>query len=272
MTATRQHISPEQASVILEKNTNNRIASRATILRYADTMQRGEWKLSNDIICISPDGVLMNGQHRLKAVVESATAQDFWVWENCPQEALLTMDLGRKRNATDTATLSSGSKINPTQGKALMLITTDFRATKIVQATPNQMILWWEKYGNEILAAGKLIPTTHKKHAIYLGAATEAFIWSPSAADKIADFFRIALELTPASDRLLDTQGADFIPATIYKWIGGLHKNNQRLRSFQQYKLILKALQDYMNGTSWGSSSRLRVDGFIPELPLFNRS
>jgi len=272
MTATKQSISPEQASVILERNTHNRIASKATITRYAATMQRGEWKLSNDIICISPDGVLMNGQHRLKAVEESGTTQEFWVWENCPQEALLTMDLGRKRDASDTATLSSGNKISKAKAKALRLINTNFHDRVTITATPNQLILWWEKIGSEIDLAAQMLPKTGPQHSLFIAAATEAINSNPGSIDKVADFFGILTDLAPATDRPLETQGADYIPFQMNKWMTSLHKSNQRFSSFAQYKMLLNALNAYVLGISWGTAKNCDVAKRTPSLPMFNRN
>jgi len=118
-------ISPADAELLLAFNTHNRSANPNTIKRYAQTMRNGEWTLSNDIICIGADGVLMNGQHRLSAIVESQTEQEFWVWEGCPAEALMAMDMGKRREAADVATLS-GVAISKAHAKALRLIGTDW--------------------------------------------------------------------------------------------------------------------------------------------------
>lgn len=272
MTATLLQITPEKAAYFLEKNSHNRIASKHTVSRYAETMRRGEWTLSNDALCVSPEGVLMNGQHRLKAVIESDTTQEFWVWYDCPQEALLSMDLGRKRDASDTATLTSGKKISKFKAKALRLINTSFYDRTTCIATPNQLILWWEKSGEEMEIATALLPAGNSKNSLFIAAGTEAICHRPDAVDKVADFFGVVLDLTPATNRPLDAQGADYIPFQVNKWLASLHRSNQRFSSFYHYKILLNALHDYMLGAYWGSAKTYDVAKRTPTLPLFGRS
>ena len=102
---TQQLISPARLKASF-RATPKTETSKAVIARYAAAMQRGDWMLSNDVICITTDGILLNGQHRMNAVVVSETSQDFWVWEGCPPDAQMVMDMGNKRDAADNATLS----------------------------------------------------------------------------------------------------------------------------------------------------------------------
>lgn len=70
-------INPEIADALLEGNTRNRIVKTSAVSSYARMMSSGEWELSADPIAIAKDGkTLLNGQHRLQAVVKSgATVQ-----------------------------------------------------------------------------------------------------------------------------------------------------------------------------------------------------
>ena len=93
-----ERISPEVAACMLEKNTHNRAIGRQP-LDYA--MLTGQWVLNGDAIVFSEEGVLLNGQHRLTALVKTNTSADFIVARGIKREAQVTMDVGKKRTLAD---------------------------------------------------------------------------------------------------------------------------------------------------------------------------
>lgn len=94
-------VDPETAKRWLAANTVNRTIRSTRVNQYARDMAAGRWRLSNDAIAFSPDGKLLNGQHRLNAVVESGKAITFLVVRNLPIETMTTMDSGSARTAAD---------------------------------------------------------------------------------------------------------------------------------------------------------------------------
>lgn len=66
-------VTPELAASWLESNTQNRSMSKVTVERYANDMKNGNWALNHQGIAFDSDGVLVDGQHRLQAVVKSST-------------------------------------------------------------------------------------------------------------------------------------------------------------------------------------------------------
>lgn len=72
-------VTPEIAKGWLVFNTNNaRKISKGVVDLYASDMANGRWNVCNDIICFK-QGVLVNGQHRLQAVVQSGVTVPFFV-------------------------------------------------------------------------------------------------------------------------------------------------------------------------------------------------
>lgn len=72
MKTSIKEITPEWAAEILEKrNPNNRNISEATIEKYAKDMENGDWCLTHQGIAIDLNGHLIDGQHRLAAVVKA---------------------------------------------------------------------------------------------------------------------------------------------------------------------------------------------------------
>lgn len=95
-------VTPATAEAWLARNTANRKLRRAAAERFARDMVNGDWIEDGNGICFAADGTLINGQHRLTAVVLSGTAVWMLVVRNLPMAAQDAMDDGAKRTAGDT--------------------------------------------------------------------------------------------------------------------------------------------------------------------------
>ena len=98
-------VSPDMATRWLEGNTCNRPVRQKKVNEYADQMSRGKWILSPQTISFDKHGVLLDGQHRLKAVVKSGTSIDFNVTLNALRDARPVLDGGLTRDLSDKMTL-----------------------------------------------------------------------------------------------------------------------------------------------------------------------
>lgn len=89
----------------LGENTNNRSVSKTAVARYARDMKAGEWLYTGDPVRFSADGRLLDGQHRLHAIIEAGVAVPMLVIEGLPDETQTVMDTGRKRATADALAL-----------------------------------------------------------------------------------------------------------------------------------------------------------------------
>ncbi|MDQ2738234.1 MAG: hypothetical protein M3Y35_06395, partial [Actinomycetota bacterium] len=64
-----QSITPKKAAEYLEANTANRPLSTAVVKSFAEAMTRGDWMVTHQGIAFGSGGVLVDGQHRLAAIV-----------------------------------------------------------------------------------------------------------------------------------------------------------------------------------------------------------
>lgn len=96
-------VTPRVAEDILGRNVeHNRRINRALVERYALDMKNGDWSEENgETIKIGRDGTLLDGQHRLSAVVESGQTVRFLVVRNVEPDALSTVDAGKSRSFAD---------------------------------------------------------------------------------------------------------------------------------------------------------------------------
>lgn len=96
-------VNPTHAKGLLSYNTGNRRLRPSTVSHYADQMRRGEWKETHQPIAFDDDGNLIDGQHRLAAVVESGVGVYFWVctYNGRAVATGLPIDLQARRTAAD---------------------------------------------------------------------------------------------------------------------------------------------------------------------------
>ena len=96
-----QKISPARAAEMLEANTSNRPLSRSTVRSFAEAMRRGEWLVTHQGIAFDVDGVLVDGQHRLAAIVVAELPVEMMVFTDVEPGTFDVLDTGKKRNAAD---------------------------------------------------------------------------------------------------------------------------------------------------------------------------
>jgi hypothetical protein len=96
-----QTVTPKKAAEYLEHNTANRPLSQRTVREFAHAMRRGEWRVTHQGIAFDTTGALVDGQHRLAAIVEADVAVDVTVFTEVPVGAFDVLDTGKRRNAAD---------------------------------------------------------------------------------------------------------------------------------------------------------------------------
>lgn len=96
-----QKISPTRAAEMLSANTSNRPLSQTTVRSFAQAMGRGEWLVTHQGIAFDTAGVLVDGQHRLAAVIEAEVPVEMTVFTDVEPGTFDVVDTGKKRNAAD---------------------------------------------------------------------------------------------------------------------------------------------------------------------------
>lgn len=100
-TSRVETITPKKAQKYLEANTHNRRVRNKTVQFYAKQMAEGDWELTGEPIIFSNEGVLLNGQHRLHACIESNTSFKTFVVRGSPDESFAKIDQNIPRQASD---------------------------------------------------------------------------------------------------------------------------------------------------------------------------
>lgn len=100
-----QVITPQIAAELLTSNTRNRPLRRSAVDFYSSEMKKGQWRLNGESIKISKTGVIIDGQHRLQAVIDSGISINTYITTGIEDDVFDTVDTGIKRTAADSAHL-----------------------------------------------------------------------------------------------------------------------------------------------------------------------
>lgn len=111
-------ISPKEALEVLRKrNPVNRRLSEATVQNYAGEMRAGHWQLTHQGIAFDVNGNLVDGQHRLAAIIEYGAPIEMMVTTGLPTQLKLNgvaikpmdvVDRNKVRTTGQVLTLSHG--------------------------------------------------------------------------------------------------------------------------------------------------------------------
>lgn len=99
-------ISPNIAERMLGNNENNRNVNSNHVLHLAHQMKTGNFRLTGDTIKIAKSGRLLDGQHRLLAVIKAGLPVEFIVVRDLEEDVFKFIDTGKVRTATDVLTIA----------------------------------------------------------------------------------------------------------------------------------------------------------------------
>jgi hypothetical protein len=136
-------VTPAIAERWLTSNTHNRNIRLAAVNAYAADMEAGRWLPSGDAIRFAADGTLLDGQHRLLAIVQSGVTISAVVISGLAPETQEVMDGGTKRTLADVLALRG--EVNTRQLAAGL-----------------RRITAYEVYGGDSASAWKAAPTAQQ--------------------------------------------------------------------------------------------------------------
>lgn len=95
-------ITPSYAKDLLESNINNRKVKMPVVLKYANEMALGQWKTNTgELIKVSKTNKLIDGQHRLLALIKAQVSIEFHVAYDVEDSIFDVLDTGTVRNSSD---------------------------------------------------------------------------------------------------------------------------------------------------------------------------
>lgn len=234
-------ITPQIAEEILRKNTNKRTVKVSHVKWLASMMSDGKWKMNGDTICVNSD-VLIDGQHRLMAVVKSGVTIECLVVEGLESHVFDTKDSCSRRSASDT--LHMAGVENPIRvASALKVVdelTSVFSCSRLNHHFSNQDAEELLKLHPGIIESVRL-----NSKSKYVAASILAgchYVFSKKSRDQ-ADFFVGSLMSG------IELDAASPIYALRERLINNKHRNSKLERRFV-LMLIIKAWNAFRSGKS----------------------
>src|SRR5258706_12030417 len=99
-------ITPTIATSWLKSNTHNRKLNPLRVQFYAAQMSRGDWFVTNSGVGFDEGDRLIDGQHRLSAVIESGETVEMLVVRGLAKRSQLVVDQPMVRRLHDQLTLT----------------------------------------------------------------------------------------------------------------------------------------------------------------------
>lgn len=103
MRVTEIFMTPELASQMLAKNHGNRDVRQSTVKAYATEMKAGQWRTTHQPIAVDQTGRLVDGQHRLSAVIAADWSGTMLLatYDSTEETMQLPVDRGLRRAMYD---------------------------------------------------------------------------------------------------------------------------------------------------------------------------
>lgn len=179
-------VTPEMAEEILNNSKNvftNRKIRQATVDMYAKDMKNGNWKENGETIKITSDGILIDGQHRLHAIVKCGKPQEMLIVEGISPDVVDTIDIGLKRSL-ENALQFQGKAYETGASSVVRLAMNLKKGNTFIGASESSMRLSrveqieeFEKHESDYLAATKYGRKIHSESGKSLNATEVGAIY-----------------------------------------------------------------------------------------------
>ena len=109
-------ITPERARKLLDQTAqlgfNNRSIRQARVEKLSHAISLGQWQLTHQPLAITTDGAVLDGQHRLQAIVMADKEVEMLVVRDAAPETFSVVDTGAARTTGDALKISGFTDVN----------------------------------------------------------------------------------------------------------------------------------------------------------------
>lgn len=190
ITTTLQTITPEQAQTWLDHRAPNRSIGRTLTYAMARDMVSGRWQLNHQGIAFDSHGRLVDGQHRLSAIVIAGVPVDMMVTTGLSPTAMATIDDHRPRNGADVLSIHEGSTIG-LQDVAILQIIEGLREGSSGRYTKQEVISLWHQHRAAVEFAMGMAITKLKGITVAPVLAVIAQAWYTEDRQRLQEFMHV---------------------------------------------------------------------------------
>jgi hypothetical protein len=127
MRLEQEEMTPKRARDLLEASLGQkqRALANGRVERIAHSIVEGQWKVTHQGIALSPEGYILDGQHRLAAIVRANIPVTMMVAYDADPDTFDVIDTGAARTAANTLQVAGYVGANGLSACSRMLLTYD---------------------------------------------------------------------------------------------------------------------------------------------------
>ncbi|MGO1069674.1 hypothetical protein [Lysobacter sp. CA199] len=190
-------VSAPIASAWLSRNSSNRPIRLKAVMQYANDMAGGSWKSTGESIKFSRSGRLLDGQHRLSAIVGANTEVEIVVNTGLEDGSFDVIDTGKQRTGSDILTIDGIALSEArTAAAALPMIVNHSRGLPPHSSSrpTNQSMLDYWKHHPFVQPASRLVASLPRRYPPISHAKAMFLHWYFAQIDQdAADDFIVTL-------------------------------------------------------------------------------
>jgi len=210
-------VTPELAEEWLKLNTHNRPLKKSLVAKYVADIENGCWHITHQGIAFDENGRLVDGQHRLYAIIVADVSIVMAVTDGVKSEAQLAFDDGGGRTAHDAFVLS-GALPGVTRRHVQICRSMVFERSVKRPKTKTQLLEWLQKHWQAVDFTVSTVDDIGKRNGITQATvmAVIARGWYHVPLDKLRRFYEILYTglcepseavVIKLRDRILESQG-----------------------------------------------------------------
>lgn len=256
-------VSPAYARELLEHNQRNRNVREQVWRKYARDMVAGKWAVAESIK-IDWNGRVIDGQHRLLAVIEADVTVKMMIVRNLDPEAQAAIDSGSKRSSADALRFKGhGDYATVVAAVARVAYAWDqgglrnATASTAREVTSAEVVDWVEQNPDVHEAAAFA-----QRYAKRIGATPTALAFATMKFFQIDTAAGIDFIVSIAER---DMSGSGDPRVALYDTLGSFARRGIRLSVPLQINVIFRAWNQWRAGKTMSASSLKNVGPKTPE-------
>lgn len=115
-------LTPELAEKLLQGNTGNRKLDKAKVAQWTREIEHLRWRLTNETIAIAKDGRVVDGQHRLHAVVKAQKPIRVVICWDADPDTFGVINIGKVRTGNDIWGIAGHTSTNAAASAKLVYL------------------------------------------------------------------------------------------------------------------------------------------------------
>lgn len=251
MITREELITPELATAYLATNKNNRPINNNLVKQMIRDIQSGSFALTHQGIAFDEEGNLVDGQHRLTAIVLAGKPVRMLVTRGMSRDNSFAIDKGSKRDLRDYIVFNNWFEDDPVfrDNKTTAMVRCLYRYGLTYDRNPTdaEVLKLYEAFRDEIILAFEA--TKGKASSGITGAtraaALAAIIYGEPAED-IALFFNVY-----AKGEMNGCFGCNVSAATSFsRYVLGLKARRMNIAKQKLYAMTQNAIWNFLRGTS----------------------